>query len=305
MVNVFINVFDHKRWNISATVANIFCVSSASTCSRLWRCGLTQDLGPLVGAVRQRPVRRSVVPSQCDVQLTSERLVIPSCNQPAALKQQQTYTSTHDYQSDCDLLLLPLSSELGLTEGIINNWFPIRWCKVILTEWSTNLLWMFIHVTLTAFLSQISKVWLFKFLLLLLLLLTTQIFIWWLHSCFCHLLKCILKINKINTRLPLQATFPLHLCAEWRARLIPIIMEVVQVSDHTDLDGDVDSIHHHGAVFRCSPSLSAGRAVHGVGDLKNSNDRQLVEGRSVAVQHDPRPCGLTGTHRYYDNTLLS
>lgn len=73
--------------------------------------------------------------------------------------------------------------------------------------------------------------------------------------------------------------------------IIWIITTVREIIDHTDLDGDVDSVYHHSVVFRCSPSLSAGRAVHGVGDLKNSDDRQLVEGRSVALQNDPLPCG--------------
>lgn len=49
----------------------------------------TQDFGSLVGSAGQRPVGRTVVSSQFDVQLTSERLVLPSYNQPAALKQQE------------------------------------------------------------------------------------------------------------------------------------------------------------------------------------------------------------------------
>lgn len=60
---------------------------------------------------------------------------------------------------------------------------------------------------------------------------------------------------------------------------------------HTDLDGDVHGVYHHRVVFSCSPSLSAGRAVHVVWDLKDSDDRQLVEGRGAAVQDDPRSCG--------------
>lgn len=56
---------------------------------------------------------------------------------------------------------------------------------------------------------------------------------------------------------------------------------------NTDLDGDVDCIDHNSAVLRCRASLSAGRAVHGVGDLENADDRQLVEGRSAAVQNYP------------------
>ena len=60
--------------------------------SCFWRCFLTQDFGSLVGSLRQRPVRRAVVSSQFDVQLTSERLVLRPCEQPAALKQQQTET---------------------------------------------------------------------------------------------------------------------------------------------------------------------------------------------------------------------
>lgn len=77
--------------------------------------------------------------------------------------------------------------------------------------------------------------------------------------------------------------------------IIWIIMEVREI---TDLDGDVDSVHHHRADFIC------GRAVHGVFDLKNSNDRQLVEGRSVAVQNNPLSCGLLGMRRYYNNSII-
>lgn len=83
--------------------------------------------------------------------------------------------------------------------------------------------------------------------------------------------------------------------------IIWIIMEVREI---TDLDGDVDSVHHHRADFRRSPGLSCGRAVRGVIDLKNSNDRQLVEGRSVAVQNNPLSCGLLGMRRYYNNSII-
>lgn len=49
-------------------------------------CFLTQDFGSLVGSRRQRPVRSVVVPSQLNVQVASERLVFPSCDQPSSLK---------------------------------------------------------------------------------------------------------------------------------------------------------------------------------------------------------------------------
>lgn len=89
-----------------------FCCSSKyhiymSSGDHMKNCFLTQDFGSLIGSVRQRPVGCVVVPSQFDVQLTSERLVVPSCNQPAALKQHETQTSTQhtvpgiNYQSNC------------------------------------------------------------------------------------------------------------------------------------------------------------------------------------------------------------
>lgn len=74
---------------IAVTVAAVLCFSC------FWCCFLTQDFGSLVGSLRQGPVRRAVVSSQFDVQLTSERLVLPPRDQPAALKQQQTETWRH------------------------------------------------------------------------------------------------------------------------------------------------------------------------------------------------------------------
>lgn len=74
-------------------------------------------------------------------------------------------------------------------------------------------------------------------------------------------------------------------------------MDIREIIDHTHLDGDVDSVQHH-SVLRCSPGLPAGRGVRGVvGDLEDSDDCQLVEGRSAAVQDDPLICGLTGIQR--------
>ena len=77
--------------------------------------------------------------------------------------------------------------------------------------------------------------------------------------------------------------------------IILLIMEVRQIIDHTDLDGDIDSVYHHGAVLGRGPSVSAGRA--GVRDLKDSNDLQLVQRRSAAVQNHPLACGLMGIQR--------
>lgn len=74
---------------IAVTVAVMLCFSC------FWCCFLTQDFGSLVGSLRQRPVRCAVVSSQFDVQLTSERLVLPPRDQPATLKQQQTETWRH------------------------------------------------------------------------------------------------------------------------------------------------------------------------------------------------------------------
>lgn len=47
---------------------------------------LTQDSGALVGSVGEGPVGGAVGASQFEVQMTSERLVVSSCKQPAALK---------------------------------------------------------------------------------------------------------------------------------------------------------------------------------------------------------------------------
>lgn len=49
----------------------------------------TQNFRSLVGSVWQNPLRGEMRPSQCDVQLTPERLIAPPCNQPSALKQQE------------------------------------------------------------------------------------------------------------------------------------------------------------------------------------------------------------------------
>lgn len=59
----------------------------------------------------------------------------------------------------------------------------------------------------------------------------------------------------------------------------------------TDLDWDVHGVYHQCAVFRCGPSLSTGRAVHDVRDLKDPDDCQLVERRGAAVQNHPCSCG--------------
>lgn len=56
---------------------------------------LTQDLGALVGPLGEGPVRREVVPSQADEQLTPERLVVPARDQPAALKRQRPPAEHH------------------------------------------------------------------------------------------------------------------------------------------------------------------------------------------------------------------
>lgn len=49
-------------------------------------CVLTQDFGSLVGPIGQRPVGGAVFPSQCDMQLSVERLVGLPCDQSASLK---------------------------------------------------------------------------------------------------------------------------------------------------------------------------------------------------------------------------
>ena len=61
----------------------------------------------------------------------------------------------------------------------------------------------------------------------------------------------------------------------------------------TDLDRDVSSVQDHCPVLGSGPfpSAGAGGVIHGVWNLQNANDRQLVEGRSVAVQDNPLACG--------------
>lgn len=54
---------------------------------------LTQDFGPLVGAVGEGPVRSVVVASQFDMQLTSEWLIVSSCKQPATLQESDMWMS--------------------------------------------------------------------------------------------------------------------------------------------------------------------------------------------------------------------
>ena len=63
--------------------------------------GPTQNLGALVGAVGQGPVWGLVVPSQLEVELSSERLVGPAGDQLTALK-----PTDADGSHDCLLLLV-------------------------------------------------------------------------------------------------------------------------------------------------------------------------------------------------------
>ena len=62
--------------------------------------GPTQNLGALVGAVGQGPVRGPVVPVQLDVELSSERLVGPPGDQLTALEPTNAHVS-HDCLMRC------------------------------------------------------------------------------------------------------------------------------------------------------------------------------------------------------------
>lgn len=67
-----------------------------------------------------------------------------------------------------------------------------------------------------------------------------------------------------------------------------VVAEVRESLRDTDLDGDVHRVYHHSSVS--GASLPGWRVASGVQNLQDSDDCQLVEWRSAAVQNHPRTC---------------